>query len=370
MSWLLWSLGAALALAGLFLLARASFWDRARGRLRCPKCWYDMAGTAPGASPRCPECGREAGDERDLKRTRRHWRTASFGLILALLGLGAGLTPTIRRDPLSLVPTPVLVLTLSFYDDAAERVYQRSRNKLWMQPPTTTRWERLLIARHLARQLDRAPAPQAGLGSTPVRGLGLSAALAAWRADTRFALLTEVALLGADGRPAVPALVRALADPNPLIRTEAARTLARLGQRSRAAVRAIARIIADQAADIDLRLVALESLDTFGPNASLAIPAVLDLLARHDSPLVRASCALSLGAIARDQPRVIEALAGETTHPDMTVRAAAADALGRLGPPARSALPALRRLASDPQAFVAARARAAIDRIAPFTRTR
>lgn len=42
---------------GVVLLGRALLWDRARGRRRCPKCWYDMSGVD---SLRCPECGREA----------------------------------------------------------------------------------------------------------------------------------------------------------------------------------------------------------------------------------------------------------------------------------------------------------------------
>jgi hypothetical protein len=43
--WLFWGLGGALALAGLWLQYWSLFADRARGRRRCPKCWYDMSGT-------------------------------------------------------------------------------------------------------------------------------------------------------------------------------------------------------------------------------------------------------------------------------------------------------------------------------------
>lgn len=34
----------ALGAIGCVLFQWAMFWDRARGRLRCPKCWYDMKG--------------------------------------------------------------------------------------------------------------------------------------------------------------------------------------------------------------------------------------------------------------------------------------------------------------------------------------
>lgn len=44
-------------------------WDRAKGRRRCPKCWYSYEGLAATAA--CPECGRVGKSERDLLRTRR-----------------------------------------------------------------------------------------------------------------------------------------------------------------------------------------------------------------------------------------------------------------------------------------------------------
>jgi hypothetical protein len=57
LDWLYHTFGWTLAAAGMVLLAWALFWDRSRGRRRCPKCWYNMEGV-PGL--RCPECGREA----------------------------------------------------------------------------------------------------------------------------------------------------------------------------------------------------------------------------------------------------------------------------------------------------------------------
>ena len=59
--------------AGLFVLFRALFGDRARGRRRCPKCWYDMAGLPPRTVKEererfvCPECGARSS-------ARRNWR--------------------------------------------------------------------------------------------------------------------------------------------------------------------------------------------------------------------------------------------------------------------------------------------------------
>ncbi len=69
---LFWLMGAVVACGGLVLTGWALFWDRARGRRRCPKCWYDLAATPAGAAgTTCPECGRTARSERELARTRR-----------------------------------------------------------------------------------------------------------------------------------------------------------------------------------------------------------------------------------------------------------------------------------------------------------
>src|SRR6185436_9709920 len=86
-------LGAAWVLGGggALVAARALLADRARGRRRCQRCWYDMAG-APPPGLKCPECGREARSERALFRTRRRWRRAMAGVALVLAGaaLAAG----------------------------------------------------------------------------------------------------------------------------------------------------------------------------------------------------------------------------------------------------------------------------------------
>ena len=69
----LFLVGAALAYLG----ARKS-WGR-HGR-RCPTCLYDMAGV-PGL--RCPECGTEARDERDLLRADQVFRPHERRLVIA-----------------------------------------------------------------------------------------------------------------------------------------------------------------------------------------------------------------------------------------------------------------------------------------------
>ncbi|MHC4107085.1 MAG: hypothetical protein ACYSTY_03265 [Planctomycetota bacterium] len=112
--WVFWSVGGVLGLAGLLLALWALFADRARGRRRCPKCWYDLSGT-PGLV--CSECGYIAKRERRLHKTHRRWRWALMGALTGSLGVAGALTPRIRRDGwVSVVPTTALVLAAPWLD--------------------------------------------------------------------------------------------------------------------------------------------------------------------------------------------------------------------------------------------------------------
>ncbi|UCD73807.1 MAG: hypothetical protein JSV91_08400 [Phycisphaerales bacterium] len=99
----------ALAIGGVLLGVWALWWDRSRGRLRCPKCWYDMRGAKAGDGGRftCPECGRSSLTDGKLRRTRRHWRWAGLAVLMIA---GSLAMVAMRRDgPLSLIPSWVLV---------------------------------------------------------------------------------------------------------------------------------------------------------------------------------------------------------------------------------------------------------------------
>jgi hypothetical protein len=82
--WTLVAFGVTFILWGLFA-------DRSRGRRRCPRCWYSMEGIESAA---CPECGHDAGRQRRLYRTRRHWRMAAAGVAC----IGAGYVATLWLD--------------------------------------------------------------------------------------------------------------------------------------------------------------------------------------------------------------------------------------------------------------------------------
>ncbi len=112
-SLLLVGFGALLALAGAVVAWRALFADRSRGRLRCPKCWYDMAGLVgePARLPAtCPECGRVCASAQELFRTRRHWQRAACSSLAALLIVGGGWAALVpARGYLWPVSTPLLM---------------------------------------------------------------------------------------------------------------------------------------------------------------------------------------------------------------------------------------------------------------------
>jgi hypothetical protein len=89
---IIWT-AAALTLGGVGALVFlwAIFWDRARGRLRCPRCWYDMKGAVQsrGEPPwTCPECGKSCGDRRALARVRRRPMLAIIGALGFVIGVG------------------------------------------------------------------------------------------------------------------------------------------------------------------------------------------------------------------------------------------------------------------------------------------
>lgn len=85
--WLYWIAGVALAGAGAFLVCWGLFSDRFSGnrtKRRCARCWYDMASVA---GLKCPECGRSAKNEKELRRARRRWFLSAGGIALFVMGV-------------------------------------------------------------------------------------------------------------------------------------------------------------------------------------------------------------------------------------------------------------------------------------------
>ena len=106
-NWVFWTCGALLAMLGAWWFYWSLFADRSRGRRRCPRCWYELGG-APGT--RCPECGRDAGREVRLFKTRRWWTHAALAVVVLVLATASALTPRVRERGLwSALPTTLVL---------------------------------------------------------------------------------------------------------------------------------------------------------------------------------------------------------------------------------------------------------------------
>jgi hypothetical protein len=97
----------------LAILLWGLFWDRPRGRRRCPKCWYDLTNAPPAPDstlPVCPECGFAANREKQLKRTRRRLRPIPACLLTILVGYELRAVPRIIAEGWTgAIPTAGLV---------------------------------------------------------------------------------------------------------------------------------------------------------------------------------------------------------------------------------------------------------------------
>lgn len=98
-----------MALGAMMVFGWALFWDRSRGRRRCPGCWRPVDDEAV-AERVCTECGSDLTSERRLSRTRRRWGWASAACVLMLGAIALGTTPAISRHGWRhVVPSGVLL---------------------------------------------------------------------------------------------------------------------------------------------------------------------------------------------------------------------------------------------------------------------
>ena len=88
--------------------------------------------------------------------------------------------------------------------------------------------------------------------------------------------------LGRIGEAAVPALIDALAHPDPEVREQAARALALIGPKATAAVPELIKLLDDEAEPV--RRQAARALGQVGPAAKIAIPALIKQLERREPP--------------------------------------------------------------------------------------
>lgn len=132
-----------LAFAGACLWVGRRF-DPSRGRRRCPKCWYDMAGLA---TLQCPECGHKCNSDRDLLRTRPNRALLAGSLPLALLAFVSFQGPLLRAYGWTgFIPTTALIagfewLPEAFVVDSRPRVGKGIKGSLEDRRHGDTLWK-------------------------------------------------------------------------------------------------------------------------------------------------------------------------------------------------------------------------------------
>jgi HEAT repeat protein len=166
--------------------------------------------------------------------------------------------------------------------------------------------------------------------------------------DMRFRAATIIARIGPPAKPAVPALIDALADEDSQTRNEVLFALGAVGPDAEAAVPAITKALDDP--DINVRYAACYALGKIGPSAAAAKPELVENLGAADRVLAMSSgWALAQVACeceetaAKAVPVLIDALGA----PDAMTRIQAADALAAFGALAKDAAPALRKAAES-----------------------
>ncbi len=99
---------ALIAAGGVGLIRWGRRWDPADGRLRCPRCWYSMAGAS--ASSVCPECGHTPDSPDALLQTRPSRPAIVVGVLVVVMACLAtiGLITT-GGEWRPLIPNTVLI---------------------------------------------------------------------------------------------------------------------------------------------------------------------------------------------------------------------------------------------------------------------
>lgn len=287
---LIWLIaGWAVIAAGGLALLWSLFRDRARGRRRCPECWYDMNGV-PGL--KCPECGGEAKSEKSLQKTRRRWRWAVLDVVLLLAGMVSLRVPALQKDGW-VAATPTFVL----------------RAGAWVQ-------------RERARELFEGMLPNArGTGPAKPRVLPLSdweKVLAAWHAGHVLNdpdVQTEVF---ADYRGSARAML-------------AADSLRDAGTGARVATADLVRVIGSDAWFIGL--MSLRDLAVLGDHHALSELGRAVREATRPEARVWAAGALTTAVLARgDSTQLLHSLLAEPDRPEVAkaiVRAVITDIIAR-----------------------------------------
>ncbi|MFG0285250.1 MAG: hypothetical protein ACF8R7_12575 [Phycisphaerales bacterium JB039] len=155
--------GGVVAAVGLAGVIWGAIGDRARGRRRCPRCFYPL----PDGSRLCSECGHEAAGERRVLRTRRKWRIVGAGVALLALSavpVGAGLVR--QHGPWGWAPSGLVTRLLVIGEDSIdEEAITRVR------AGRLTRAQAESVAVEAAMRLRRSDAKAVDTGLTLLKAL-------------------------------------------------------------------------------------------------------------------------------------------------------------------------------------------------------
>ncbi len=137
-------------------------WDRAKGRRRCPTCWYDFTGLADDAP--CPECGNVPGSAKALSRTRRSRGVLMASPILLVLAWLAYVTPTaLRTSWRAFVPTTVLIGFYEYMPDSMLTSSSRGDDgslEARLGNDRVARWQRQWLSNRACRMVTTSADPR------------------------------------------------------------------------------------------------------------------------------------------------------------------------------------------------------------------
>jgi hypothetical protein len=369
-NWFFWICGWSACLGGILLMAWALFWDRSRGRRRCPKCWYDMRGTD---SVTCSECGHTVKRQRQLYKTRRRRRWVATGLMLTVVGYGLYTTPAVqRRGMCGMVPNTVIVLLVGSVESPDDWFEMGVDD--WFIDTDLWGWQAWWLS-HRAHGFLRSPEdPLAREWGARVlfllarSGHDIEHAIPTLMSATEHdepavRLAASFALLAGlnQAELSVHELTDLLESREPVVRAAAAESLGRLGAGAREARLPLIEALAEES-EGHLRIQIATALGEIVDDPTIPI-AVLSESLKHEDPSVRLMALMRLANFgpkaAPEIPELIEA----TRDLDGVLRKYAVEAIGAIGPGARAAIPRLEELLGDTDSEVRVAARQALESI-------
>jgi len=317
-TWVWIAMGAGVASVGVAWLVWTLLWDRARGRRRCAKCWYDMSAVA---GLECPECGRVAKRERGLRRTRRRWLHAALAIPVLLAGVLTATWPELRTARLADAPLGVLNSMLWPFDSWGRRLYEQEAAISFgnVASGNLTQFEKLLIARRCGKIIREDGARLDGLRDSRSHDGGLLESLGSGRsrAQERSAAGSEAARervgrreeakkrittamngirgLGREAKPALPAVIELLDSKAWSVSEMARMTLRMQAQRHGAQVAPLIAARIDDVHTPEALLSLVDALRLLGPDGAPAAAPLAEILAAgsdHDALRVLRSAQL------------------------------------------------------------------------------